>query len=113
MVDRHDAAACVPYGGFRGRIGEQRPQLGIVRGLTKDDVELAVEQHLKYLLVLRRALGGVDIFGDMRVFERDPADLVEVDAVVVGEDAPDPGAGRSRERTDADALAFEIGRPEG
>jgi hypothetical protein len=111
MVDGNDSAPGEPFGGLCGRIGEQRLQLGIVRCLAKDRIEFAIEQHLQDLPVLRRPLGRIDIFGDVGILERHPADAVEIHAIVIGEDAPDPGSGRRRERADADALAFEIGGP--
>ena len=73
-------------------------------------VELAIKQHLDDLLARRRPLGRVLELGDMRVLERHPVDRIQIDAIVIGQDAAQPGAGRGGERADADALAVEVGR---
>ena len=49
----------------------------------------------------------------MGVLERDPIDRIEVDAVIIGENAAQPRAGRGGEGADTDALAVQIGRLQG
>ena len=93
-------------------VGKQRLQVRMIGFLAEHRIELAVDQHLDDLLARRRALGRVREFGDMRVLERDPVDRIEIDAVVVGEDAAQPCAGRGGEGADADALVVEIARRE-
>src|SRR5579864_1362211 len=107
MVERHDAMLLVP--GLRGRfrIAEQRLDARVVRALAEDGVKFAVEQHLDNLLALRRALRGVDEFGDMGIFERDPPHACEIEAVVVREHAAQPRPGCRREGAYADPLAGE------
>ena len=78
--------------------------------LAEHRVEFAVDQHLHDLLAGRRPLGRVPEFGDMGVLERHPVDRIEIDAIVIGEDAAQPCAGRGGEGADADALAVEVAR---
>ena len=98
--------------GLRGRVGiaEQRLGAGIVGAVAEHGVELAREQHRDDLLVFGRALGGVDIFGDVGVLERHPVHALEVEAVIIGEHAAQPRPGRGGEGADADALAGELRR---
>lgn len=41
------------------------------------------------------------VFGDVRIFEGDPVNAVQIDAVIVGENAADPCSRRYCVRTDA------------
>src|ERR1700730_3479227 len=84
-----------------------------VRKLVAYDrgIELAVKQHRQQLLARRRALDhvGVAIFGNVRILERDPLDLVETHAIVLREYAPNPRAGGDRIGAHADPLARKLG----
>ena len=62
--------------------------------LAEDRIQFTVEQHLHDLLSRRRASGVIFEFGDVGIFKRDPVDRVEIDAIVIGENAAQPGAGR-------------------
>ena len=65
--------------GFRNEVLEPR-----VRKFIPDHgrIDLAVKEHLDKLLAVWCALdnGGILIFRNVRVFERDPFDLVQIDA---------------------------------
>src|SRR5713101_3016043 len=78
--------------------------------LPEHRIEFAVEQHLDDLFALWRTLGGIAKFGDMRVLECDPIYRIQVDAIIIGENAAQPRAGRGGEGTDADTPALEIAR---
>src|ERR1700730_16858364 len=84
-----------------------------VRKLVAYDrgIELAVKQHRQQLLARRRALDhvGVAIFGNVRILERDPLDLVEIHAIVLREYAPNPRAGGDRIGAHANPLARKLG----
>ena len=112
MIDRNYPVFPEPGLFLSDNVGKQRLQVRMVGFLAEHRIELAVDQHLDDLLARRRALGRVREFGDMRVLERDPVDRIEIDAVVVGEDAAQPCAGRGGEGADADALVVEIARRE-
>ena len=109
MVDRHRLVLGVPALRLGLRIAEQRFHARVVRRFAEHRIEFAVEQHRHDLLSRGRALGGVLVFRHVRILERDPVDAVEIDAIVVGEDAANPGAGRGGEGANADALAVEVG----
>src|SRR5688572_8434912 len=84
-----------------GRFGirDYRLQLRVGRyGAEARRVELAGEQHGIDLLPCGRALyvRWIAEFGDVRLLVRDPLDLREIDAVVLGQDAANPGAGGHR-----------------
>jgi hypothetical protein len=76
--------------------------------LAEDRIEFAVDQHLDDLLARGRPLRRIPEFGDMRAFERHPIDRIESDAVIIGENAAQPCAGRGGEGANADPLAVEV-----
>ena len=90
------------------RVGKQHFQVGMIRLFSKHRIEFAIDQHLDDLLARRRPLRRIAEFGDMGILEGDPVDRVEIDAIVVGQNAAQPGAGRGGEGADADSLAVEI-----
>src|SRR5262249_23264688 len=116
VVDRHDAMARVPRLRRRLGVGDHAFQRGIVGQVRAIDrgVELALAQHFEEILIRARALdaGRLVVFGDMPVFERDPAHLAKVDAVVVLEDAAHPHRSRLAVGANTDAFAGELGRRE-
>ena len=65
--------------------------------LAEHRVEFAVDQHLDDLFAGRRPLGRILELGDMGVLKRHPVDRIKIDAVIVGEHAAQPGAGRGGE----------------
>jgi len=65
----------------------------MVRFLAEHCIELAIDQHLDNLLARARPLGRIDEFGDMRVLERHPVDRIEIDAIIIGQNAAQPCAG--------------------
>jgi len=73
--------------------------------LAERRIEFAVDQHLDDLLARRRPLCRALVLGDMGILERHPVDRIEIDAVIVGENARNHCAGRGGEGADADALA--------
>src|SRR5262245_65632455 len=86
-----------------------QPRIG---KLIADDsrVDFAVEQHLHKLLALRRPsyVGRVMVFGHMTFLEGHPANGIEIDTVIVGQDPPHPYAGGLRIGPDAKRLPVEI-----
>ena len=85
----------------RGRVAAQN------RG-----VDLAGEQHAEQLLA---GSGAVHVrriaeLRDVRLFERDPGDAIEIDAPVFRQDAAEPGHRRHGVRANADTTAGEIAR---
>ena len=79
-----------PFMRSRFRIGDEmlQPRVG---QLIADNggVDFAVEKHLHHVLAGRCALHKrrVLIFGHMRIFESNPLDLTEIDAVLVRQNA--------------------------
>ena len=112
VVDRHDPVFPEPRLFLRDNVAKQRLEVRMIGFLAEHRIEFAVDQHLDDLLARGRALGRVPEFGNMGVLERDPVDPVEIDAMVVGEDAAQPCAGRGGKGADADALVVEIARRE-
>ena len=114
MIDRHAAMRLRPLTRHHLGIGNERLEPRIGQGVADDGrVELAVEQHLHQRLAFRRARDEIRVLvlGEMRILERDPLHLGGIDAVIVGEKAAHPGAGRLRIGAHADPLAVEVGRP--
>ena len=103
---------------LRRRLGvrDQAFERGIIGQIRAVDrgVELALAQHFEEILVRARAFDArrLVVFGDMSIFERDPAHLAKVDAVVVLEDAAHPHRGRLAVGANTDAFADEPGRRE-
>ena len=95
---------------FRGDVGKQRLQTRLFHLLAEHRVELTVNQHLNDWLACGRALGRVDVLRDMRVLERHPLHRIEVDAMLIGQDAAQPRTRSGGERADADPPALEIAR---
>ena len=110
MIDRQNLVLRKPRFLFEAGVGKQWPQIGMVGFLAEHRIELAIDQHLHDLLARRRPFGRIDVLGDMSILERHPIDRIEVDTMIIGENAAQPGAGRGGEGTDADALAVQIGR---
>ena len=75
-------------------------------------VHLAVEQHLHQLAPLGGSLdrGRILELRHVRLLERHPLDARDVHAVVLHQDAADPGAGGHRVRTHAYAFSMELFR---
>ena len=92
-------------------VGNQMLQTGIGQLVSNHrGIDFAVQQHLSEILACRRPLDDrrIAILGDVRILEGDPLDLVQVDAVFVGENAAHPGGRRDRVGTQAHALAREV-----
>ena len=114
VVDLQRAVLLVPGGGRSLGIRKQRLDARIVRHLVAQDrsIELAREQHARKVLARRGAfeVWGIAKLGDVRLLKRHPLHFAQVEPVVLGQDAADPGHGRHGIGADADPLAGELSR---
>jgi hypothetical protein len=112
VIDRDKLVLRVPGARLGVRIGKDRLERFIVwhRRPVDRGIELAFEQHLRH--VIRRAdhARRIPRFGNVAVFKREPLHLAEIDAVVVGQNAAQPGGGGLIPGTHANALAGKIMR---
>jgi hypothetical protein len=112
VVDLDRAVLGVPVARRLFRIGNEplQARVGEMGVPHHRGVHFSVEQHLEQVASLGRALdrGGIPEFRHVRLLERHPAHGVDVDPVIVGEDAAEPHARRHRVGADADAAAIEV-----
>ena len=94
------------------RIGNDAFELRLARHDAAENrgIEFAVEQHFGDVLAGGGALdaGRIAIFGHMRVLERHPLHLAEIETVVLPQNAAYPDARGLRERAHADPSAGKI-----
>src|SRR6185312_9950959 len=115
VIDRHGIMLACPVARRLPGVRNEGFQARIAGDLAENrGIDLAGQQHRLRALARRRPLDarGIDIFRDMRVLVGDPFDVAGIDAVVMLEDAAQPGARRLAVGAHADPLALEVGRGE-
>src|SRR5579872_3954535 len=110
MVDGPHSVLGEPAGLFGLDIGKERLEVRMLYFLAQDSIEFTVNKHLNDLLSLASTHGRIGEFRDMGVLEGDPLDRIEIDTVIIGQNAAQPGAGRRGEGTNADTLAVKTFR---